>query len=153
MNKLFALCAALAVAGTSFSAAAASDADGTGDNADAFPNDAKEWADSDQDGFGDNAEKTAGSDALDSSSTPDNVTPVAGVTTLTVAQASLSDGASLTSGEVDLAKGVVQMVVDKTPMGRMGEPIEIANALLFLASDESSFVTGHILQVDGGVVL
>jgi len=48
---------------------------------------------------------------------------------------------------------VVQMVVDKTPMGRMGEPIEIANALLFLASDESSFVTGHILQVDGGVVL
>ena len=48
---------------------------------------------------------------------------------------------------------VLQMVVDKTPMGRMGEPIEIANALLFLASDESSFVTGHILQVDGGVVL
>ncbi len=48
---------------------------------------------------------------------------------------------------------VLQMVIDKTPMGRMGEPMEIANALLFLASDESSFVTGHILQVDGGVVL
>lgn len=48
---------------------------------------------------------------------------------------------------------VLQMMIDKTPMGRMGEPIEVANVLLFLASDESSFVTGHTLHIDGGVTL
>ncbi|MER3452380.1 MAG: short-chain dehydrogenase, partial [Acidimicrobiia bacterium] len=37
------------------------------------------------------------------------------------------------------------------PMGRFGEPVEIARAALFLASDESSFVTGASLLVDGGI--
>ncbi|MGH3148391.1 MAG: SDR family NAD(P)-dependent oxidoreductase, partial [Rubrobacter sp.] len=36
------------------------------------------------------------------------------------------------------------------PIGRFGEPYEVANAILFLASDEASFVTGAILPVDGG---
>ena len=39
------------------------------------------------------------------------------------------------------------------PMGRFGEPTEIANGALFLASDESSFMTGQSLLVDGGMVL
>ena len=42
-------------------------------------------------------------------------------------------------------------VKKSTPMGRWGEPKEIAAAALFLASDEASFVSGHIVTVDGGM--
>jgi len=48
---------------------------------------------------------------------------------------------------------VLDQMIGKTPMGRMGEPKEVANAILFLISDEASFITGHILHVDGGLVL
>jgi NAD(P)-dependent dehydrogenase (short-subunit alcohol dehydrogenase family) len=36
------------------------------------------------------------------------------------------------------------------PMGRMGHPEEIANGIVWLLSDEASFVTGHVLNIDGG---
>ncbi|MEO0740763.1 MAG: 3-oxoacyl-ACP reductase FabG [Bacteroidota bacterium] len=48
---------------------------------------------------------------------------------------------------------VLDMFVDKTPMARLGQPGDIANAYLFLASDEAGFVTGTVLSVDGGLVL
>lgn len=41
----------------------------------------------------------------------------------------------------------------RTPLGRMGDPRDIANAYLFLASDEASFITGETLRVDGGIVV
>lgn len=41
-------------------------------------------------------------------------------------------------------------VTQRTPMGRMGTPEEIASAVLFLASDDASFITGSTLAVDGG---
>ncbi len=44
-----------------------------------------------------------------------------------------------------------QMVVDRTPVGRWGEPAEIAAAAVFLASDEAAYVTGQKLIVDGGM--
>lgn len=39
---------------------------------------------------------------------------------------------------------------DLTPIGRVGTPEEIANAILFLASDEASFITGSVVVADGG---
>lgn len=43
-----------------------------------------------------------------------------------------------------------QMIKMTTPMGRWGEPEEIADAMLFLASDDSKYITGETLRVDGG---
>jgi 3-oxoacyl-[acyl-carrier protein] reductase len=47
---------------------------------------------------------------------------------------------------------VLQGMVGRTPLGRMGQPEDIANAYAWLASDQASFITGTVLSVDGGVV-
>ncbi len=41
-------------------------------------------------------------------------------------------------------------LVDTVPLGRVGEPVDIARAVVFLASEDAAFITGHILDVDGG---
>lgn len=48
---------------------------------------------------------------------------------------------------------VIEFMVSKTPLGRMGEATEVAKAILFLSSDDASFITGVILNVDGGLVI
>jgi NAD(P)-dependent dehydrogenase (short-subunit alcohol dehydrogenase family) len=46
--------------------------------------------------------------------------------------------------------GVLDRMLDATPMGRLGHPSEIAAAVAFLASDDASFMTGEEMHVDGG---
>ncbi|SEN12018.1 NAD(P)-dependent dehydrogenase, short-chain alcohol dehydrogenase family [Luteibacter sp. UNCMF331Sha3.1] len=69
----------------------------------------------------------------------------------------LSPGTTRTPGLVELAgddpvqqQGLLDYLASLVPMGRVADPTEIANAALFLASDESSFVNGAELFVDGG---
>ncbi len=52
----------------------------------------------------------------------------------------------------NLPEKVTNLMKEKTPLGRMGEPIDVANAYLFLASDEANYITGQVLGVDGGLV-
>jgi 3-oxoacyl-[acyl-carrier protein] reductase len=48
---------------------------------------------------------------------------------------------------------VLQGMVQRTPIGRMGRPEDIAEAYAWLASDAASFVHGTVLSVDGGIVV
>ena len=48
---------------------------------------------------------------------------------------------------------VVNMMGDKVPLKRWGQPEDVANTYTFLASDEASYITGAVLNVDGGVVV
>ncbi len=47
----------------------------------------------------------------------------------------------------------ISSLEDETPLCRIGEPVEVANAALFLASDEAAFITGDVLNVSGGFVI
>ena len=53
----------------------------------------------------------------------------------------------------NLTEADKQALVDDTPLGRIGLPKDVANAVEFFASDKASFITGQLLSVDGGLSL
>jgi 3-oxoacyl-[acyl-carrier protein] reductase len=65
----------------------------------------------------------------------------------------VAPGFTLTEMVQQMPQNILDSMVARTPLGRMGEPRDIANAYLFLASDEASFITGQTLRVDGGIVV
>ncbi len=54
---------------------------------------------------------------------------------------------------IDLPEKVLDYMKNKTPLGRMGKPQDIADGVLFLASDNAAFITGQTLKIDGGLVI
>ncbi|MGP1575260.1 3-oxoacyl-[acyl-carrier-protein] reductase [Selenomonas sp.] len=52
-----------------------------------------------------------------------------------------------------LPEKVKEKIIADIPLGKMGEPKDIANAVLFLVSDQASYITGQVVNVDGGLVM
>jgi 3-oxoacyl-[acyl-carrier protein] reductase len=59
--------------------------------------------------------------------------------------------------ETDMTQGLTaelkQKMIEQTPLGRMGSADDVAAAVKFLASDDASFITGHVLDVNGGIYM
>jgi 3-oxoacyl-[acyl-carrier protein] reductase len=53
----------------------------------------------------------------------------------------------------DLPQEILDKFMQTIPLKRFGKPEEIANAVLFLASDLANYITGQVIQVDGGLVI
>ncbi len=65
----------------------------------------------------------------------------------------VSPGYTRTPMIASVPEKVLEPIIARTPLGRLAEIRDIAHAVLFLASDESEFITGQVLRVDGGLVL
>ena len=65
----------------------------------------------------------------------------------------VSPGLIDTKMNASLSKDELQAVVNDTPISRIGEPKDVANAVAFLLSEQASFITGQILTIDGGFSL
>ena len=65
----------------------------------------------------------------------------------------VAPGFVLTELTENLPANIQDNIRTATPLGRFGTPEEIATAVAFLASDDASYITGHVLAVDGGLVM
>jgi 3-oxoacyl-[acyl-carrier protein] reductase len=65
----------------------------------------------------------------------------------------VAPGFTLTEMVRQMPEKILARMAERTPLGRLGEPRDIANAYLFLASDEAAFISGAVLRVDGGIVV
>jgi 3-oxoacyl-[acyl-carrier protein] reductase len=65
----------------------------------------------------------------------------------------VAPGFTATEILVSMPEKIIDGMKARTPLGRLGDPRDIANAYFFLASDQASFITGATLRVDGGIVV
>ena len=65
----------------------------------------------------------------------------------------IAPGYIATDMTAELSDAVKEDLEKQIPLGRIGNPEDIANAVLFLASDEASYITGQTITVDGGIVM
>jgi 3-oxoacyl-[acyl-carrier protein] reductase len=65
----------------------------------------------------------------------------------------VAPGFTATEMVMQMPEKILEGMRARTPLGRLGEPRDIANAYLFLASDEAAFVSGTVLRVDGAIVV
>jgi 3-oxoacyl-[acyl-carrier protein] reductase len=65
----------------------------------------------------------------------------------------VAPGFTATEMVMQMPERILESMRARTPLGRMGQPRDVANAYLFLASDEASFISGVVLRVDGGIVI
>lgn len=63
----------------------------------------------------------------------------------------IAPGFILTEMSNSIPEKIKEQLIARIPLGRGGQPKEVADAVVFLASDESSFITGHTLNVNGGM--
>lgn len=65
----------------------------------------------------------------------------------------ISPGMIDTDMNASLDEEAVHMIVEETPLCRTGSPADVAGAMLFLASEDASFITGQVISVNGGLVI
>ncbi len=65
----------------------------------------------------------------------------------------VAPGFTLTDMVRQMPEKILEQMRARIPLGRLGDPRDVANAYLFLASDEASYITGAVLRVDGGIVV
>ncbi len=65
----------------------------------------------------------------------------------------IAPGVIATDMNASLSEDDMEALIDETPVGRIGEPSDIASAALFLADERSSFITGEIMNISGGFVV
>jgi 3-oxoacyl-[acyl-carrier protein] reductase len=65
----------------------------------------------------------------------------------------VASGFIVTPMTSNVPEKVLQSMRDKTPLGRLGDPMDVAYAYLYLASDEAKFINGAVLSVDGGLII
>lgn len=65
----------------------------------------------------------------------------------------VAPGFTATEMIASMPENILDGMKSRVPLGRLGEPRDIANAYLFLASDEASYISGEVIRVDGGIVV
>ena len=64
----------------------------------------------------------------------------------------VSPGVIMTDMMSGFSQETLNELTEETPVGRLGTPLDVAQAMLYLAHDKSSFITGQVLGVNGGIL-